>query len=206
MPGFSNTMGNELPSNTWQDLPTALGIGFVLPTALMLASPVARPLWLLAPALVPAVLFSTRFWNKRSANVQRASSGQLEEGKCAKNTAGTLTAGPDSVYGLVLSLLAAAHLSILPAVDLTDLSGILGALVSHAQLAILAASVVVYSLYSMFQLRRRGYISTAQMAGCSAGVLASSVVLGPAATYVGTSWFADKVISGVVTAINTPRY
>lgn len=205
MPSFSTTIGNELPFNTWQDLPTALGMGFVLPTALKLASPIARPLWLLAPVLVPAFLFSIRFWNKRSANLQRVSSGQLENDTNAKSTASTLAAEPDSVYGLVVSILAAAHLSILSTVDLAGLSGILGALVSHAQLAILAASVVVYSLYSVFQLRRRGYISTAQMTCCSAGVLAGSVVLGPAATYVGTSWFADKAISGVVTAINTAR-
>lgn len=180
-------------------------MGFVLPTAIMLATPVARPLWLLAPVLVPAFLFSTRFWNKRSANVQRASSGQLKDDENTKNTPSTLAAEPDSVYGLVVSLLGAAHLSILSTVDLTGLSGILGALAPHAQLAMLAASVVVYSLYSIFQLRRRGYISTAQMTGCAAGVLMGSVVLGPAATYVGTSWFTDRAISAVVKVINTPK-
>lgn len=91
------------------------------------------------------------------------------------------------ILGFVVSLLAAAHLSILSAVDFLDLFGTLDALVFHTQLAILAASIVVYSLYCVFQMRRRGYISTAQLAGCFTVVLVGSVVLGPAVTYVGTS-------------------
>lgn len=180
-------------------------MGFVLPTVLSLVSPIARPLWLLAPVLVPGFLFSLRFWNKRSAGFERVMSGQVDVVKGAKNVLSRVAAGPDVVYRLVVSFLATAHISILSAVDIPGLCGPQGALVSHTQLATLAASVVVYSLYCVFQLRRRGYISTAQLAGCSASVLVGSVVLGPAATYVGTSWFADRTISGVVKAINTHR-
>lgn len=205
MPTFWTTAGRELPLNTWRDLPVALGMGFVLPTALLLVSPIARPLWLLAPVLVPSFLFGIRFWNKRLAGFQRLASEQLEVIKGAENTLSTVAAAPDVVCGLVVSLLAAANLSILSAVDFSDLSGIPDALVSHTQLAILAVSVFVYSLYCVFQLRRRGYISTAQLAGCSASVLVGSVVLGPAATYVGTSWFADRTISGVLKSVNTPK-
>lgn len=180
-------------------------MGLVLPTALTLVTPIARPLSLLSPVLVPAFLFAIRFSNKRSAGFERVASGQVEGVKGSKNVLGRVAAGPDVVYGLVVSLLAAAHVSILSAVDIPALSGPPGSLVSHTQLTTLAASVVVYSLYCMFQLRRRGYISTARLAGCSAVVLFSSAVLGPAATYVGTSWFADRTISGVVKAIDSPR-
>ncbi|KAG6368972.1 hypothetical protein INS49_003191 [Diaporthe citri] len=180
-------------------------MGFVLPTALTLIHPIARPLWLLDPVLVPVFLFGIRFWNKRSAGFERVTSVQVEGVKGAKNALSTVAVGPDAVYGLVVSFLAAAHLWILSAVDFPGLSGPPRALVSQTQLATLAASVVVYSLYCVFQLRRRGYISTAQLAGCSASILLSSVFLGPAATHVGTSWFADRIISGVVKAINTPR-
>lgn len=171
----------------------------------MLVSEIARPLWLLAPVLVTGFLFGIRFWSKRSAGFRRATLVRPEDFKGARDTSSTVAAEPDSVYGLVVSLLAAAHLSMLSWVDLSDLSAILHALVSHAQLASLAASVIIYSLYCVFQLRRRGYISTAQLAGSSAGVLVGSVILGPAATYVGTSWFADRTISDVVRAVNTPR-
>lgn len=205
MPTFWTTVGRELPSNTWRHLPAALGVGIMLPTALLLVYPIALPLWLLAPVLVPGFLFSIRFWNTRSAGFQRVTSEQLEGVNFAENTLNTEVAEVDVVYGVVVSLLAAAHLSILSAVYFPELVAIPDALVSHTQLAILAASVVVYSLYCVFQLRRRGYISTAQLAGCSASVLVGSVVLGPAATYVGTSWFADRTISGVVKAVNTPR-
>lgn len=204
MPTFWTTVGRELPLNTWQDLPTALSVGFVLPTALMLVCPVARPLWLLAPVLVPGFLFGIRFWNRRFAGFQRGTSMQLVGIKGAKHPMSTVATEHDTAYGLVVSLLAAAHLSIFPTLDFTDLSGIPRALASHAQLPILAASVVVYSLYSVFQLRRRAYMSNAQLARCSAGILVGSVVFGPAATYVGTSWFADRTISSVVKAINTP--
>lgn len=204
MPTFSTTTGRELSFNTWRDLPTALGVGFAVPTALMLVSEIARPLWLLAPVLVQGFLFGIRFWNKRSAGFRRATTAQLEGVKGARNASSMVVAESDSFYGLVVSLLAAAHLSILSAVDFSTLSSISDALISHAQLASLAASVFIYSLYCVFQLRRRGYISTAQLAGSSAGVLVGSVVIGPAATYVGTSWFADRTISGVVTAVNTP--
>lgn len=205
MPTFWTTVGRDVPYNTWRDLPAALGMGFVLPTALTLVSATARPLWLLAPVLVPGFLFGIRFWSKRSAGFERVSSGQVESVKGAKNVSSRAAAGSDAVYGLVVSFLAAAHISIFSAVDYPGLSGSPGALVSHTQLVTLAASVVVYSLCCVFQLRRRGYISTAHLAGCSAGVLLGSVVLGPAATYVGTSWFADRTISGVVKTINTPR-
>lgn len=180
-------------------------MGFVLPTALLLVSPIARPLWLLAPVLVPSFLFGIRFWNKRSAGFQRVTAEQLEGVKGDNNTSSTVAGAPDAVCGFVVSLLAAAHLSIFLAVDFPDLSSIPDVLVSHTQLAIFAASVVVYSLYCMFQLRRRGYMSTAQLAACSASVLVGSVVLGPAATYVGTSWFADRTIAGVLKSVNTPR-
>lgn len=180
-------------------------MGFVLPTALMLVSDIALPLWLLAPALVPCCLFAIRFRNKRSAGFQRVTSGQLEEDKGPKAKLSPLAIEPDTVYGCVVSLLAAAHLSILSAVDFPGLSDLPDALVTHSQLAILAASVAVYSLYCVFQLRRRGYILTAQLSTCSAGVLVGSVVLGPAAMYVGTSWFAHRAISEVVKTANTPR-
>lgn len=204
MPTFWTTVGRELPMNTWQDLPTALSVGFVLPTALMLVFPVARPLWLLAPVLVPGFLFGIRFWNRRFAGFQRDTSMQLEGARGVKHDLSTVATEHGTAYRLVVPLLAAAHLSVLSALDFPGLCDIPGALASHAQLPILAASVVVYSLYSVFQLRRRAYIYNAQLARCSVGVLVGSIVLGPAATYVGTSWFADRTISGVVKAINTP--
>lgn len=204
-PTFWTTVGREIPLNTWQRLPTALGVGFVLPTALMLVFPITRPLWLLAPVLVPGFFFGIRFWNRRSAGLQRDTLIQLEGVKSAKYPVITAGTEQDTAYGLVLSLLAAGHLSVFSTLEFPGLCDIPGALASHAQLIILAASVVLYSLYCMLQLRRRGYISTAQMAGCFAGVLGGSVVLGPAATYVGTSWFADRTISGVVKAVNTPE-
>lgn len=205
MPTFWTTVGRELPHNTWRDLPAALGMGFVLPTALTFATHIARPLWLLAPVLVPVSLFGIRFWNKRSAGFGRVTSGRFEGVKGAKNVLSRVDSGPNVVYGLVVSFLAAAHISILSAADFPALSSTPDALVSHTQLATLAASVVIYSLYCVFQLRRRGYISTAQLAVCSASVLVGSFVLGPAATYVGTSWFTDRTVSEVVKAINTPR-
>lgn len=205
-PTFWFTIGREVPFDTWRDLPAAWGMGFVLPTtALTLVSPIARPLWLLAPVLVPGFLFGIRFWSQRSAGFERVLSGQIEGTKGARNALSRLSVGPDVVYGLVVSFLVAAHILILSAEDFPGLSSFPGALVPQTQLATLAASVVVYSLYCVFQLRRQGYIPTTQLAGCFAGVLVSSVALGPAATYVGTSWFADRTITGVVKASNTPR-
>lgn len=180
-------------------------MGFVLPTALVLVCPIARPLWLLAPVLVPGFLFGICFWNRRSAGFQRDTSEQPEGVKGANGTWTTVAAESDTAYSLVVSLLAAAHLSSFSAMDFSALFSISDALVPQRRLTILAASAVLHSLYCMFQLRRRGYISTAQMAGCYAGVLGGSVVLGPAATYVGTSWFADRTISGVVKAVNVPE-
>lgn len=108
-------------------------------------------------------------------------------------------------YGLLVSLLVAVHFYVLLTVEFVGLSGIPGPLASRDQLAILAESVVVHSLYCGFQLRRRGYISTSQLAGWSSAVIVGSVLLGSAATYVGMSWLADKTTSGVVKAVNTPR-
>lgn len=205
MPTFWTTVGRDIPLNTWQDLPTALGVGFVLPTALMLVYPTARPFWLLAPVLVPGFLFGIRFWNRRLASFQRDSSVQLEGVRGAENSLATEAAERDAFYGLLVSFLAAVHLYVLLTVEFISLSGIPGPLASREQLAILAGSVVVYSLYCVFQLRRRGYISTSQLAGWSSAVIVGNVLLGPAATYVGMSWLADKTISGVVKAVNTPR-
>lgn len=117
MPTFWFTIGREVPFNTWRDLPAALVMGFVLPTTLTIIKPVARPLCLLSPVLVPTFLFGIRFWNKRSAGFERVTSGQVEGVKGAVNVWNRAAARPDVVYGLVVTFLAAAHLSILSAVS-----------------------------------------------------------------------------------------
>lgn len=57
------------------------------------------------------------------------------------------------------------------------------------------ASVIVWCLYSVFELRRLGYITTQQALKAGLVVMAGQVVVGPAAVYAGLWHWREGVIS-----------
>ncbi|GME28065.1 FAD binding domain-containing protein [Neofusicoccum parvum] len=59
------------------------------------------------------------------------------------------------------------------------------------------AAVLVWCLYSVYDLRRMGYVTTGAAVGAAALVLGGQVVLGPGASYAGLWYWREFVISGV---------
>lgn len=58
------------------------------------------------------------------------------------------------------------------------------------------AAVLLWSLYSVFELRRLGYVTSATAVKAGVAVLAGQVVIGPGATYAGLwAWREDVIFS-----------
>jgi hypothetical protein len=56
-------------------------------------------------------------------------------------------------------------------------------------------ALLVWCIYTVFELRRLGYITTASAKTSSLAIFGSSILLGPGATYVGVWYWREKVIA-----------
>jgi hypothetical protein len=62
-------------------------------------------------------------------------------------------------------------------------------------LAIYTAASSVWYLYSVFEMRRQGYVTTTHASTAAVAVVASTFLLGPGATYAGTWWWRESIIA-----------
>ena len=68
----------------------------------------------------------------------------------------------------------------------------------HNDMLLYFASITAWSLYSIYDLRRSGYIQTRQALGAAAAAVAGQVLVGPGAVYTGVSGWRETVISQLV--------
>ncbi len=64
-------------------------------------------------------------------------------------------------------------------------------------LAIYACSTLVWCLYSVFEMRRQGYVTTAQGTTAALAVVISAFLFGPGAMYAGTWYWRENTIAAL---------
>lgn len=60
-----------------------------------------------------------------------------------------------------------------------------------------AAPLVIFLMYTIWDIRKRGYVTTAAAQKAAVGVVAGSVLVGPAATYAGLWYWRESVLAGL---------
>lgn len=87
----------------------------------------------------------------------------------------------------------------LPAPAAVEMAGAAGDLYGFFKwdFVLTAAAMLVWSLYSVFELRRAGYVTTATAGRAGVAVLAGQVVVGPGATYAGLAAWREHVIASI---------
>ncbi|KAI0003148.1 FAD binding domain protein [Xylariaceae sp. FL0662B] len=113
-----------------------------------------------------------------------------------------------SVYILAFFLQAIAHLvalaswyfgsdtSVANVLSLLRLRSELGVLYKHDIIIALAATVLS-NLFSIWDLRRLGYVTTRDAIGAALGLVVSQVIFGPGATWAGLWYWRESVIVGL---------
>lgn len=68
----------------------------------------------------------------------------------------------------------------------------------RSDLALYAGATLTYGLYTVWDLRRRGYATGRETRKAALGVVAGQVLVGPGATLVGLWWWREGVLAGLV--------
>ncbi|KAH8891947.1 FAD/NAD(P)-binding domain-containing protein [Thozetella sp. PMI_491] len=106
-----------------------------------------------------------------------------------------------SAYSTAFCVAAIAHVSLLffiassPTLSLARTFWDVAFTFLKYDLMIFSSASMVWCLYSVFEVRRQGYITTPQAWRAALGVLASAVLLGPGAAYAGTWYWRESVIA-----------
>lgn len=217
--------GNSVPTEVAKALLPALTLGYAIPTALMLA-PTANTkiwqdwtaLWQFSPVFVPALtsLISAgiRWWNRRRGPKHREQ--EKDEGSHSSSEGLSVL---KSAYASVFTVQAAAHIAILaysrfhPSISISDMFfGVPNPFSPRWNLPDTAAKANVFlkydmlisctasvasNLYSIWDLRRKGYVSTRDAMRAAVGVAMGVVAVGPGATWMGLSYWREGVIVDV---------
>lgn len=208
---YARTTGRPIPYHTAKVLLPALCLGYVVPTVLMflphedsITQQNAIAFWQPSPVYVsllvwvgskamdalkaPKLFDLEIFENKDFLHLQ---SGYAF---CFFATAIThicvfLYAGLSPSVSIYQSLFS------LPGLDAIDISGFW-----KWDMVLCFGSVAVWLLYSIFELRRFGYITTSAALKAVGLTLASGVLVGPGATYAGVWAWRESVIASYSTA------
>ncbi|KAF6803052.1 FAD binding domain-containing protein [Colletotrichum sojae] len=210
---YTRPTGRPIPSTVARTLLAALCIGYVIPTALMFlpygdeaVQQAAIAFWVPSPLYVSllALLFSTVL--QRIAPVKTLDWEIFENRDLPSLQTG---------YAFSFCVAAVVHTcallygSLSPAISLwraffdvpsfaaADLKIDMGAFMKY-DLLLLGAAVAFWCLYSAYDLRRLGYVSTRAAVCASTAVLAGQVVVGPGATYAGLWAWREGVIAGLM--------
>lgn len=65
-------------------------------------------------------------------------------------------------------------------------------------LALYAGASLAYGLYTVWTLRRRGFVDDGEARKAAAGVVAGQVLFGPGATHTGLWWWREEVLARMV--------
>lgn len=210
---YTRPTGRPIPSTVARTLLAALCIGYVLPTVLMFLpygdnaiQQAAIALWVPSPLYVSllTLVFST-VWQRIAPvksldweNFENKDLPSLQTGYAFSFCVAAVAHACALAYGAaspVISLYQAFF--DVPSFAAADLKINMEAFMKY-DLLLLGAAVGLWCLYSAYELRRLGYVSTRAAACAGAAVLAGQVVVGPGATYAGLWAWREGVIAGLM--------
>lgn len=202
---YARTTGRPVPSNAAKVLLPALCLGYVIPTALMFlpheegtTQQNAIAFWQPSPlyvsllawvgskavqALSPAKPFDLEIFDNQDLPY-------LQSGYAFCFFASAITHICTFMYaGLSPSVSISQSFFSLPGLDSIDIT----AGFWKYDMLLCFGSVAVWLLYSVFELRRLGYITTSRMFTAMGLTVASGVLVGPAATYAGVWAWRESI-------------
>ncbi|KAF4439565.1 FAD binding domain protein [Fusarium austroafricanum] len=219
--GFENGPSRAVPLQVAQSLIPAITIGFLIPTIMMLL-PTPKihawqnwcALWQFAPLLFNLLVTGI------SAGIKKWKCEEKRDGKVDMSRYETKDVSTlQSVYMLAFAVQALAHITSLaygwshPDVSLFDtflgLPNIFQAEWSLSSVAVQIATFFKYDmaigvlgylgsqLYSIWDLRRLGYIRTSEVVIAGIAILAGQVIVGPGATWAGLWYWRERKIATV---------
>lgn len=203
---YARTTGRPVPSHAAKVLLPALCLGYVIPTAMMFLpheesttqqnaiafwqpSPLYVPLlaWVgskAVQALSPTKPFDLEIFENRDLPY-------LQSGYAFCFFATAITHICTFLYaGLSPSVSISQAFFSLPEFDSIDLTGFF-----KYDMLLCFSSVAIWLLYSLFELRRFGYIKTSTAFKALGLTLASGVLVGPGATYAGVWAWRESIIA-----------
>lgn len=203
---YARTTGRPVPSNAAKVLLPALCLGYVIPTVLMFlphedssTQQNAIAFWQPSPLYVSllawvgskavSALGATKPFD--SEIFENKDLPYLQAGYAFCFFATAITHICTLLYaGVTPSVTISQALFNLPAFDAIDISGFW-----KWDMVLCFSSVMVWLLYSVFELRRSGYIKTSTVFKAVGLTLASGVLVGPGATYAGVWAWRESVIA-----------
>ncbi|KAH8661730.1 FAD binding domain-containing protein [Ilyonectria robusta] len=209
---YTRPTGRPIPSLVAKALLPALCIGYVLPTALMLiqygdsvAQQNAIAFWQASTLYVPVLT-----WTSYRIFQQVAPTKSLDWELFENKDLPYLQAG----YAFTFFTCAITHICTLVYAYNSPTVSLSKAIFSHLTFAsfdfgddiikfwkwdmfLYLVTVVIWCFYSVYELRRLGYVSTRTVLVAGATALAAQVVVGPAATYAGLWYWREGVIAGM---------
>ncbi|KAJ0163434.1 hypothetical protein CTA2_3014 [Colletotrichum tanaceti] len=210
---YSRPTGRPVPSSVAKVLPLCLVLGYVVPTILMFlplgdgaAQQDVIAFWQGSPVYV-AVLA----WVLSGALARASPTKSLDWEIFETRDLAWLRLG----YAFCFSAAATLHLSALafarlsPSVSLVRAFADLPSVASMGlgtdlvgfwkyDMLLCFVSVAVWCLYSVYELRRLGYVTTRTAVGAAVATLAGQVLVGPGATYAALWAWREDVIAGLV--------
>ncbi|KAF2138917.1 uncharacterized protein K452DRAFT_320584 [Aplosporella prunicola CBS 121167] len=218
-PIYTRTTGRPLPSSVAKAITPALCLGYVIPTVLMFTPIADTSLWqTMVAAWQPYPVYVALLTYVIAWAVRRIEGHPpLETEMYAQKDLTPLQVS----YGFAFFATATVHICTFfhiyatPGVSLASVFANLpnpfgpsvAALTSTSEalslffkfdLLLYVAAVMIWCLYSVYELRRLGYVLTGQATKAALAVLAGQVLVGPAATYVGLWSWRENVIAGQV--------
>ncbi|KAL1853095.1 hypothetical protein Daus18300_011923 [Diaporthe australafricana] len=213
---YARTAGRPIPSHTAKVLLPALCLGYVIPTVLMflphedsITQQNAIAFWQPSPVYVSLLVWvGSKALDALKAPkpldleiFEKKDVSYLQSGYAFCFFATAITHICTFLYaGLSPSVSIHQSLFSLPGFDAIDISGFW-----KWDMVLCFGSVMVWLLYSVFELRRFGYITTSTALKAVGSTLASGVLVGPGATYAGVWAWRESVIASYGTALVKSR-
>lgn len=217
---YTRTTGRPIPVAVAKALVPALCLGAVLPTVAMFmphADPLAHQnaiaFWQPLPVYVAFLTWSFSRLISMVRKSDKAETSPFDWELFEQKDLAPLYAGYTFVFAVTAvshayALLYSSSNSLnlwetffsLPAMRDVGLTGDIFGFFKYDMVLAMAA-ILVWSLYSVFELRRLGYVTTVQAVRAGLAVLAGQVVVGPGATYAGLwAWRENAIASSVIDA------
>ncbi|KAK0370617.1 FAD binding domain-containing protein [Colletotrichum limetticola] len=210
---YTRPTGRPIPSTVAKALVPALCLGYIIPTALMfiqygdsVAQQNAIAFWQPSPVYVSILtwLFSGIL---SVASPVKSLDWEIFEKKdqSALQTGYTLTFAVTAITHVCALVYAGFNPSVslfetffdLPSVASMGLGLNIGGFWKYDMLLCFGA-VAVWCLYTVFELRRLGYVTTKAAVGAAAATLIGQALVGPGATYAGLWAWRENVIAGLM--------
>ncbi|OHF03728.1 FAD binding domain-containing protein [Colletotrichum orchidophilum] len=210
---YTRPTGRPIPSTVAKALIPALCLGYAIPTALMfiqygdsVAQQNAIAFWQPSPLYV-SLLTWTFSGLLRIVSPTKSLDWEIFE----KKDQGALQTGYTLAFAItaITHVCALAYAGLSPSVSLfdtfLDLPSVASMALGHSiggfwkyDMLLCFGAVAIWCLYTVYELRRLGYVTTRAAIGAAAATLLGQVLVGPGATYAGLWAWRENVIAGLV--------